>query len=136
MSTITHTTPMPTTTTNRWISYGLSALPVLFLIMDGAMKIANIQPVIEASQQLGLPVDSAPAIGGLLLACVLVYLIPQTAVLGAVLLTGFLGGALAMQVRVEAPLFSLIFPLLLGALLWAGLYLRMPQLRALLPWKR
>lgn len=136
MSTITHTTPMPTTTTSRWSSYGLSALPALFLIMDGAMKIANIQPVIEASQQLGLPVDSAPAIGGLLLACVLVYLIPQTAVLGAVLLTGFLGGALAMQVRVEAPLFSLIFPLLLGALLWAGLYLRMPQLRALLPWKR
>ncbi len=136
MTAMTQTGPTSIPATTRWIGRVLSALPVLFLIMDGAMKVFNIQPVIDASQQLGLPVDLAPTIGGLLLVCVLVYLIPRTAVLGAILLTGFLGGALSIQARVDAPLFSLIFPLILGALLWGGLYLRDPQLRALVPWKR
>jgi len=122
--------------TTLWIGRILSGLAVLFLLMDGVGKVLNIQPVIDASQQLGLPVDLAPIIGGVLLVCVVIYLIPQSAVLGAILLTGFLGGAISIQARVAAPPFSLVFPLILGALLWGGLYLRDPQLRALVPWKR
>ena len=115
-----------------WTGRILSALAVLFLFMDGAMKVINIQPVVDASVLLGLPVDLAPRIGALLLACLVIYLIPRTAVVGAVLLTGFLGGALAIQARVDAPLFSLVFPIILGALLWGGLYLRDRRVRTLL----
>ncbi len=114
-----------------WTGRVLSAIAVLFLIFDGAIKVVNLQPVVDASVQLGLPIDLAPRIGGLLLVCLVIYLIPRTAVIGAVLLTGFLGGAIAIQARVDAPLFSLVLPLLLGALLWAGLYLRDPRVRAL-----
>jgi hypothetical protein len=103
----------------------------LFLIFDGSIKLANIQPVVDSSILLGLPVDLAPTLGILLLASLVIYLIPRTAVLGAVLLTGYLGGAIAIQARVDAPLFSLLFPLILGALLWGGLYLRNSKVRAL-----
>lgn len=115
----------------RWAGRVLSALPVLFLVLDGVMKVLNPPPVVEASVLLGLPVDLAPGFGILLLACLAVYLLPRTAVLGAILLTGYLGGAIALQVRIAAGLFSLVLPLLLGALLWAGLFLRERWLRAL-----
>jgi hypothetical protein len=115
-----------------WAGRILSALAVLFLIMDGAIKVVNIQPVVDASLLLGLPVDLAPWLGALLLACVAIYLLPRTSVLGALLLTGYLGGAVAIQARVDAPIFSLVFPIILGALLWAGLTLRDRQLRDLL----
>lgn len=138
MQTVTQTVPftktMPKTT--LWTGRVLSALPVLFLIFDGAIKVVNIQPVMDASILLGLPVDLAPSIGLLLLACVAVYLVPQTAILGAILLTGYLGGAVAIHARVGGELFSLALPVLLGALLWGGLYLRDTQLRTLVPLRR
>jgi hypothetical protein len=108
----------------------------LFLIFDGAIKVANIQPVVDSSILLGLPVELAPNVGLLLLACIAVYLVPRTSVLGAIFLTGYLGGAMAIQMRVGAELFSLVFPLILGALLWAGLYLRDEHLRALVALRR
>jgi hypothetical protein len=129
---VTTTTAQSTSKAQVWAGRVLSGLAVLFLIMDGAIKVVNIQPVVDASVLLGLPIDLAPRIGALLLACIIVYLIPRTAVVGAVLLTGFLGGAIAIQARVDAPLFSLIFPIILGALLWGGLYLRDRRVRALI----
>jgi hypothetical protein len=130
---LTPTATTSSSTITRWVGRILSAIPVLFLVFDGAMKVLKLQPVVEASMLLGLPVGLAPSIGILLLACLAVYLLPRTAVLGAILLTGYLGGAIALQVRIEAAPFSLVFPLLIGALLWGGLYLRDPHLRTLLP---
>jgi hypothetical protein len=119
-----------------WTGRILSGLAVLFLAFDAVIKVVNIQPVIDSSLQLGLPVDLAPRIGALMLVCLAVYLIPRTSVLGAVLITGYLGGAIAIQARVDAPLFSLIFPAILGALIWVGLYLRDSHLRAFVLQKR
>jgi len=130
------TAPMPGSKPVLWGGRIISALAVLFLIMDGVMKVINIQPVVDASILLGLPVDLAPILGIILLACLAVYLLPQTAVLGAILLTGYLGGALAIQARSGADLFPLVFPLIIGALLWGGLFLRDPQLRAMIPLRR
>lgn len=138
MQTVTQTVPLPKTMPKPmlWSGRILSALPVLFLVFDGAIKVVNIQPVMDASILLGLPVDLAPSIGLLLLACLAIYLIPQTAVLGAILLTGYLGGAVAIHARVGGELVSLTLPVLLGALLWGGLYLRDGQLRTLVPLRR
>lgn len=126
----------PLSNTTRWAGRTLSAVPALFLIFDGIIKVLNLQPVVEASQLLGLPAPLAPGVGVLLLACLAVYLLPRTAVLGAILLTGYLGGAIALQLRVEAGLFSLVFPVLIGVMLWGGLFLRNAQLRTLIPLRR
>jgi hypothetical protein len=136
-ATMTNTTVNTSHTVNTtrvllWVGRVISGLAVAFLAMDAAIKIINIQPVIDASMQLGLPVDLAPTLGLLLLACTTVYVMPRTSVLGAILLTGYLGGAIAIQVRVLAEPFSLLFPLLLAALLWGGLILRHREVRALL----
>jgi hypothetical protein len=117
----------------RWIGRILSAVPVLFLVFDGVIKVLNLQAVVDGSILLGFPIDLAPSIGILLLACLAVYLLPRTAVLGAILLTGYLGGAIALQVRIEAAPFSLVFSIIIGALLWGGLYLRDSHLRTLVP---
>lgn len=130
------TAPMPSSKPTLWGGRIISTLAVLFLIMDGVIKVINIQPVVDSSIQLGLPVGLTPSIGILLLVCLAVYLMPQTAVLGAILLTGYLGGAIAIQARIGAELFSLVFPLIIGALLWGGLFLRDPQLRSLVPLRR
>jgi hypothetical protein len=127
------TTTIPSSKVTLWGGRILSALPVLFLIFDGVMKVLNLQPVVDASMLLGFPVNLAPSIGIVLLACVAVYLIPRASVLGAILLTGYLGGAISLQVRIGAEPFSLVFPIMLGVLLWGGLYLRDSQLRALVP---
>jgi len=112
----------------------VSALPVLFLIFDGAIKFSHIAPVSEAFAHLGIPEGLASGIGLLQLVCVAAYVWPRSAVLGALLLTGFLGGAICLHVRVGDPLFShVLFPVYVGALLWGGLLLREPRLRALLP---
>jgi hypothetical protein len=128
LPTVTATTSKVT----RWIGRIISALAVLFLIFDGTIKVLNLSFVVDASQLLGLPVELAPTLGILLLACLAVYLFPRTSALGAILLTGYLGGAIAIQARVSAEPFSLIFPIILGALLWSGLLLRDAQVRALL----
>jgi hypothetical protein len=105
----------------------VSGLAAVFIAIDGAMKLATPEPVVEAMAKLGYPERLAVGIGILLLACLAVYLYPRTSILGAVLLTGFLGGAIASQVRIEAGL----FPVILGAMIWGGLYLRDERLRAL-----
>jgi hypothetical protein len=122
----------PISTRSRWIGRALTALPVLFMAFDAAMKLAAIPPVIEAFLRMGLPPELAPAIGALELACLAVYVIPRTAPVGALLLTGFLGGAVALHVRLGDPLGShTLFPVYCGALVWAGLFLRDARVRAL-----
>ena|SRR5215207_1076558 len=125
-------TTTPTVKPMLWTGRVVSALPVLFLIMDAVIKLINIQPVVDSSILLGLPVELAPSLGMLLIVCLIVYLMPRTSLLGAILLTGYLGGAISIQARVGAELFSLVFPIILGTLLWVGLLLRDAQLRALL----
>jgi DoxX-like family len=116
-----------------WIGRVVSAVPVLFLLFDSGIKLNPIAPVVEAFGRLGYPVSLALEIGLLELLCLLLYLIPRTAVLGAILLTGFLSGAIAIHVRVGDPLFShILFPAYVGGLLWAGILLRNEQLRAVL----
>jgi hypothetical protein len=112
----------------------LTVIPIMFLLFDGAMKLINVTPVIEAQRQLGIPGNLTVVIGILELACVAFYAIPSTAVLGAVLLTGYLGGAISIQLRVGNPLFThVLFPTYVAALLWGGLYLRDSRLRQFLP---
>lgn len=114
----------------------LSGLVVLMLCLDGAAKLAKPAPVVDAMAQLGYRDSSAFGIGLLLLACTALYAIPRTTVLGAILLTGYLGGATASHVRIGADLFPILFPGLIGVLLWGGLYLRDARLRTLLPLHR
>jgi hypothetical protein len=112
----------------------VTALPVLFLIFDTGIKLLNIAPVVQSMRELGYPEGMGPTLGVIELVCLAAYLLPRTAVLGAVLLTGYLGGATATHVRLGNPLFShVLFGVYVGVLLWAGLYLREPRLRALLP---
>lgn len=110
----------------------ITGLVTLFLLFDSVTKLIRLPVVVEATQQMGFPVSTVPVIGATLLVCVALHLIPRTAVLGAVLLTGYLGGAVCAQLRLEAPLFStLLFPIYTGVLVWLGLYLRSAALRAL-----
>jgi DoxX-like family len=131
--------PAATTKGALWTGRVLSTLAVLFLVMDAGFKFIHPPPpaVAQATAQLGLPQELAFGIGVLLLVCTILYALPWTAFLGAVLLTGYLGGAVALQLRVGNPLFShVLFPVYAGALVWAGLVLREPRLRAVLPLRR
>lgn len=92
--------------------------------------------VMAASAQLGFSAKAIVGIGILLLVCTIIYLVPQTSILGAVLLTGYLGGAIASQVRIGKPLFDVLFPVIFGVLIWAGIFLREDRLRILLPLRR
>ena len=116
-----------------WAGRIISALPALFLLIDGIMKLVKPAIVVETTVKLGYPEGAISGLGIVLLACTVLYLIPRTAVLGAILLTGYLGGAVATHVRVGEEVFPVIFPVILGALLWGGLYLRNERLRSLLP---
>ena len=119
-----------------WTGRVISGLAVAFLVFDSVGKLLEVQPVIEGTKQLGYPPEVVFDLGVTLLACVLAYLVPRTSVLGAVLLTGYLGGAVATQVRVGNPLFThVLFPTYVAALLWGGLMLRDVRLRAFLPWR-
>ena len=115
----------------------VSALPVLFLLFDSAIKLIVIQPVVDSFTQLGWPVELSIPIGVIELACIALYLAPRTAVLGALLLTGYLGGAIATHVRVGSPLLThTLFPVYVALLLWGGLMLRESRLRELIPLRR
>jgi hypothetical protein len=117
---------------SRWAGRVLSGLAVLFLLWDGVIKLLVLAPVAEAFVRLGYPVSLAGAIGTLELACLAIYVVPRTSLLGAVLLTGFLGGAVATHVRVGDPLLThALFPLYVGALVWGGLVLRDQRVRAI-----
>lgn len=117
-----------------WTGRVLSTLAILFLTFDSVIKFLHLPMVAEASAKLGYKNDTIFNVGIVLLVCVVLYAIPQTSILGAILLTGYLGGAVATHVRVGDPLFShILFPTYLGTLLWLGLYLRDTRLRALVP---
>ncbi|MEW6682443.1 MAG: DoxX family protein [Nitrospirota bacterium] len=108
----------------------MTALPVLLLLFSGVMKLLKPAPVVEGFAHLGYPASVALGIGIAELACVVLYVIPRTAVLGAILLTGYLGGATASHVRVGEPF---VMAIVMGVLVWGGLYLRDERLRALIP---
>ena len=117
-----------------WPGYVFSALPVLFMLMSSAMKLSQQPMVIEGFARSGMSAGLVTAIGVVELLCVVVYLVPATSVLGAILVTGYLGGAIMVHVRAGEVVF--IAPLLLGMLAWGGLYLRDERIRALLPTRR
>src|SRR5262249_25156469 len=118
----------------KWTGCILSTLVVLLLLFDSTIKLLELPFVIEASAKLGFSTPVLFEIGLILLVCVVLYIIPKTSLLGAILLTGYLGGAVCTHLRVGDPLFShILFPIYLGTLLWLGLYLREPRLRALVP---
>jgi hypothetical protein len=120
-----------------WSGRALSGIAVLFLAFDSLGKLLRVQPVVEGTVQLGYPTTVIFGLGVTLLTCVIVYLIPRTSLLGAVLLTGYLGGAVASQVRIESPLFThVLFPTYIAALIWGGLMLRDPRARAFIPWRQ
>jgi hypothetical protein len=114
-----------------WVGRVISALMTLFMLLDAGLKIFKVPAAVEGTVRLGYSDGLLLPIGLAALVCVLLYAIPRTAVLGAILLTGYLGGATATQVRVHDPWF--IFPVFLGALVWAGLYFRDVRVRGLIP---
>jgi DoxX-like family len=116
-----------------WTGRVVSVLAALFLLFDGVMKLFKPGFVVEATVRLGYSEDVILGLGIVLTASTLLYLIPQTSVLGAILLTGYLGGAVATHVRVGDPIFTIVFPIIFGALIWGGLYLRDERLRTLIP---
>ena len=116
-----------------WTGRIMSGLPVLFLLFDGVMKLFKPEFVVKATVQLGYSESFIVPLGILLTVCTVLYLIPRTAVLGAILLTGYLGGAVNTHVRAGQGAFEILFPVVLGALLWGGLVLRDDRLRTLLP---
>lgn len=129
----------PTTADWRLISGRvLSGLVVLFLLADGAMKLVPLQPVIDTTAELGWPTDPATLrlLGAVLIGAALLYIMPSTSILGAIVITAYLGGAVATHARIASPLLThTLFGAYLGAIVWGGLWLREPRLRALLPLK-
>jgi hypothetical protein len=120
-----------------WTGRIMSGLPALFLLIDAVGKLLRPAPVVEGTVQLGYPESVILGLGIVLLICTILYLIPRTAILGAILLTGYLGGAVATHVRVGSPLFShILFPVYVAVLVWGGLFLREERLRALIPLRR
>jgi len=125
-----------TITNKRLIAgYVLSTIPVLFLLMDGIMKLFKPAVVVNGTVELGYGEAVIIPLGIVLTACTILYAIPRTAVLGAVLLTGYLGGAIATHVRVAAPAFNVIFPVIVALFIWGGLYLRDTRVAELLPFR-
>ncbi len=116
-----------------WAGRILSVLAILFLLFDAAGHLIMPVAVVEAFNRLGYPLSLSPTLGIVALVCVAVYIVPRTAILGAILLTGYLGGAVATHLRVRDPLFDTLFPIFFGVLVWAGLFLRDGRLRALIP---
>jgi hypothetical protein len=116
-----------------WAGRIVSALPIAFLLFSGALKLAQPKEVLEEFTRLGYGEGIAVGLGIVEIACAIIYAIPQTAVLGAILLTGYLGGATATHVRIGDPFYG---PIIFGVLVWLGLFLRDERLRALLPLRR
>ena len=116
-----------------WAGRIISTLPALFLLLDGVMKLVKPKPVVDATVGLGYSESVILPLGIVLLICTILYSIPRTAILGAILLTGYLGGAVATHVRAGEGLFPILFPVIFGVLLWGGLWLRDERLRAFIP---
>ena len=114
-----------------------TTLAAMFLVFDTVLKVLKLGPAVEGTVALGYPVETVQWIGVIELACVVLYLVPRTAVLGALLLTGYLGGAIATHVRIGNPLFThILFPVYVALFIWGGLYLRDTRLRELLPLRK
>jgi hypothetical protein len=129
----------PVTPRALWTGRGLSAVIVLFMIFDGVIKLPPLDIVTQTMVQLGWPADPnvSRILGIIGLVSTALYAAPRTSVLGAILLTAYLGGAIATQIRIGSPLFShTLFGVYLGLILWGGLYLRDPRVRALIPFSR
>lgn len=119
-----------------WSGRILSGLVALALFLDAGVKLVFLRDMPEASSQLGWPAQMATPLGVLLILCTTLYVIPRTSILGAILLTGYLGGAVATHVRIGSPLFShILFGVYLGIAVWGGLYLRNLGVRRLIPWQ-
>ena len=117
----------------RWAGRVLSGIAVLFLVFDTTIKLVGVKEAVEGTVQLGYAPHHLPIIGLIEVACLVVYLVPRTAPLGAVLWTGYFGGAIATHLRLDNPLFThVLFPIYVAALVWGGLYLRDARVRALL----
>lgn len=132
----THDVPRTTDPSTRatWAGRILSGLAVAFLTFDTVIKLIELAPAVESTTALGFDARAVPLIGLIELSCLVLYLIPRTARAGLVLWTGYLGGGLAIHLRLEHPLFShVLFPVYVGALLWLGLWLRDAKLRAAFP---
>lgn len=141
MSAATQATPLPNVTmsnskTRIWVGRIVCTLVVLFCAFDGIMKVIKEPHVIAASAEFGFSANEIVLIGVLMLACTALYAIPRTDVLGAVLLTGYLGGAVLANIHVGHPLFECIFPVIFGALAWGGIFLREPRVRELIPFRK
>jgi hypothetical protein len=130
----TETSPAARSKAAFWAGWTLSGLVIAFLLFDSVIKLIKIAPVTQALHDLGYPDSLARGLGVMELVILALYAVPRTAVLGAVLMTGLLGGAVASHLRLGDPLFShILFGVYLGLFAWGGLYLRDPRLRALLP---
>lgn len=128
--------PAPISNAAVWTGRVISGVVTLFLLMDGAIKLIPLDVVVETSQQLRIPVELARPLGVITLICTVLYAAPRTSVLGAILLTGYLGGAIYTRLRMDSPLFShTLFGVYLGLLVWGGLWLRDPRVRALIPFR-
>ena len=130
--------PAPGSKAARWTGIAMSGLVILFLLFDGGIKLVPLEIVTQTSAQLGLPTDAvfARTLGILTLIGVILYAVPQTSLLGAIVLTGYMGGAIATHLHIGSPLFShVLFGFYLGVLIWGGLYLRDPRLRQLIPFR-
>jgi DoxX-like family len=120
-----------------WIGRALSGITILFMLFDAVGKLFLEPHVVEATTKIGYPVTVIQPIGIIALTCTILYAVPRTAILGAVLLTGFYGGAVASKIRIGDPLFSsILFGVYFGLIAWGGLYLRDERLRALFPFRR
>ena len=129
--------PNPIASKTLWTGRVLSALAVMFLLFDSVLKVLKLPAAVEGTVQLGYPEHVIVGIGIIELVCLALYVIPPTSVLGAILFTGYLGGAIATHVRLGNPLFThILFPIYVAALIWGGLFLRDVRLRALIPFRR
>jgi DoxX-like family len=122
----------PVSNKSLWTGRILSGVLSALFVLDGVMKLIKPVQVVQATVQLGYPESTIVGIGIVLLISTILYLIPRTAFFGAVLLTGYLGGAVATNVRVSGPLFNIVFPIFFGCLVWVGLYLRDRRLKLIL----
>jgi len=131
---MTDSAPAGTPAWTRWLGLALGGLVVLFMLADAAMKLMRLPVVLETTALLGWPPTSAVPLGVVLLVCTALYSLPKTSILGAILLTAYLGGSVATHARIGSPIFThMLFGVYLGVMLWGALYLRNDRLRSLIP---
>lgn len=125
----------PTSKAMLWTGRVISGLAILFLVFDGVTKVLKVPAVMKAAAELKFSDGQIVAIGIVLLICTAIYTIPRTAILGAILLTGYLGGAISIQMHAGNPMFETLFPGIFGVLVWAGIFFQDSRLRAMIPMK-